>query len=227
MKLDEIALAHGTDKASSHHGYAELYERYLPRTDEGTLLELGWGGHEDPEAGGASARMWLDWLPDWRVVVVDNEEKTAERALFDAGLVLLAPMDQASPKILAHGPFDVIIDDASHLSSKTIESFRLLWPHLKPGGWYVVEDTHMAYHDHYYGEDEASADPDEGRAPSDLYANGPTTAMGFLKRLADEANFNPGHHPEDRWDLFPPEYWLGYDVAEIHFHFNICFVRKR
>jgi hypothetical protein len=47
--------------------------------------------------------------------------------------------------------------------------------------------------------------------------------MAFLKRLADEANFKG----RGEWDLFPDEYWLGYDVEEVHFHFNICFVKKR
>jgi hypothetical protein len=217
MRLDDIAEQYGTDKGPSYHHYTTLYERYFVPTlpamghPDLALLELGWGGHEDPDAGGASARMWRDWLPGWRIIVVDNEQKHYDEKR-DRGIALLH-MDQTDPDITAFGPFDIIIDDASHLSSLTIASFELLWPHLKPGGWYVVEDTHMAYHSHYYGEEEADPSPDTSRR----------TAMQFLKRLADEANFKG----RDEWDLFPPMFSLGYDVEEIHFHFNICFVRKR
>jgi hypothetical protein len=227
--LDVLAEHYGTDKAPSSHNYTPLYGRYLDyasRQKSGTLLELGWGGHEDPNKGGESARMWNEWLPGWDVVVVDNEKKNFPADLLDA-VTLLDGWDQADPAIGDnYGPFDVIIDDASHLSSKTIESFELLWPHLKSGGWYVVEDTHSSYHDEYYGKTEAHRDPGMG-VHSDGYRfdkEQPITAMAFLKRLADEANFaNRG----EQWDLYPDAYWDGYEVAEIHFHFNICFVRKR
>lgn len=214
--LDEVAIRWGTDKSSLSHGYTAQYERYfadLPQS--GSLLELGWGGHEDPDQGGASARMWRDWLPGWKITVVDNEEKTLDPKR-DIGINFIHA-DQTDPTLAALGPYDVIIDDASHLSSLTILSFDRLWLALKPGGWYVVEDTHMAYHDFYYGDTEANADPDG------VLADGRQTTMQFLKRLADEANFKG----RDNWDLFPQQYALGYDVEEVHFHFNICFIKKR
>lgn len=215
MTLDELALLHGTDKSSASHNYTPLYERYLPHHSKGSLLELGWGGHENPVVGGASARMWADYYPSWRVTVIDNEHKLNNNT---AG-VMLAIGDQADKGFTDQvatltGPYDVIIDDASHLSSLTIASFKNLWPHLKPGGIYVVEDTHSSYHDFYYGARNANANPDSATK----------TAMHFLKRLADEANF---HDTEWDWDLFPRQHWLGYEVEAVHFHFNIAFVEKR
>jgi hypothetical protein len=35
-------------------------------------------------------------------------------------------------------PFDVIIDDASHVAERTIATFREMWPHLSEGGIYLV-----------------------------------------------------------------------------------------
>lgn len=213
MTLDELAIKYGTDKSSLSHNYTPLYERYLPHHSKGSLLELGWGGHEDPDKGGESARMWRDYYPSWTVQVIDNEPKNFS----DIG-IRLAQGDQADQRFtdgiaVTSGPWDVIIDDASHLSSLTIASFKNLWPHLKPGGLYVVEDTHSSYHDFYYGPQQASRNPDARRS----------TAMHFLKRLADEANFaNSG----EEWDLFPPEFWLGYEVEAVHFHYNIAFVQK-
>ncbi|MSO86850.1 MAG: class I SAM-dependent methyltransferase [Acidimicrobiia bacterium] len=37
-------------------------------------------------------------------------------------------------------PIDLIIDDASHLLAETKASFNRLFPHLRPGGLYVIED---------------------------------------------------------------------------------------
>ena len=45
----------------------------------------------------------------------------------------------------AHGPFDIIIDDGSHRMVETKKSFDTLYPHVKPGGYYVIEDFMAQY----------------------------------------------------------------------------------
>ena len=216
--LDEIALRCGTDKSSASHGYTRWYEQYLqPLRDEPvTLLELGWGGHEDPDAGGASAATWRAYFPKATIVVVDIEPKQnrIDGVDFHRG-------SQADEAFLTglherYGDFDVIIDDASHLSSLTIQSWQLLYPMLRPGGLYVVEDTHMAYHDFFYGKTEANRDPDRP------CSNGQPTAMQYFRRLADEVNCRG----DGEWGLFPPQYSLGYRLEWIHFYFNILFTQK-
>jgi predicted O-methyltransferase YrrM len=42
-------------------------------------------------------------------------------------------------------PLDLIVDDASHLYPETRASFELLFPHLRPGGAYVIEDWNWAH----------------------------------------------------------------------------------
>jgi predicted O-methyltransferase YrrM len=37
-------------------------------------------------------------------------------------------------------PLDVVVDDASHLYGPSVTSFELLFPRLRPGGAYVIED---------------------------------------------------------------------------------------
>jgi hypothetical protein len=41
--------------------------------------------------------------------------------------------------------FDIIIDDGSHLSGDIINSFLVYFPHVRPGGVYIVEDIHTLY----------------------------------------------------------------------------------
>jgi hypothetical protein len=45
----------------------------------------------------------------------------------------------------------VVIDDGSHIGGDICTSFDALWPHLQPGGWYVVEDLATSYVPDYGG----------------------------------------------------------------------------
>ena len=42
-------------------------------------------------------------------------------------------------------PLDLVIDDASHFYRETRTSFELLFPHLRPGGVYMIEDWNWAH----------------------------------------------------------------------------------
>ena len=213
--MDTLALQAGTDKATSYHGYTALYGRlFAPFRDKPIrLLELGWGESFSPGGPGASARLWRAYFPKADIAFIDLRPQGD-----DVPGVTRYQGDQADPDLLAqvaaeHGPFDVIIDDASHVSSLTIASFALLWPHLNPGGWYVVEDTHQAYHAHFYGSADANPDPD---APCGTGQ----TAMQFLRRLADEVNYRADG------ELYPARYHRGYFVDELIFRYNIAAARK-
>jgi hypothetical protein len=47
--------------------------------------------------------------------------------------------------------FDVILDDGSHICNEVIETFVNLFPKIKPGGMYLVEDLHTSYWKDYGG----------------------------------------------------------------------------
>lgn len=63
-------------------------------------------------------------------------------------------------------PLDLVIDDASHLYGPTVSSFRLLFPCLRPGGLFIVEDWS---HEHEFERGlvqfiaDGKIDPDEFR----------------------------------------------------------------
>ena len=44
-----------------------------------------------------------------------------------------------------NGPFDLIVEDGSHIWSHQIIGLQILLPHLRPGGQYIVEDLHTSY----------------------------------------------------------------------------------
>lgn len=155
--LDRVARAYRTDKATTDHGYTTYYSRHLPPRGEVTrLLEIGIGGDTswsgyDTTAGGASLRVWQDYYPKARIVGLDLHAKVVPgpRIVTERG-------SQDDPQVLAgiverHGPFDVIIDDGSHVGRHQHASFAALFSALRPGGVYVIEDLATAYREDYEG----------------------------------------------------------------------------
>jgi hypothetical protein len=46
------------------------------------------------------------------------------------------------------GPIDLVIDDASHVYGPTRASFETLFPYLRQGGLYIIEDWQWSYSEH-------------------------------------------------------------------------------
>ena len=247
MRLDDIMVHHGSDKASQASQDWQWPQDYCRRTYESvlaplrelpvTLLELGWGeydpvarNHDNPDNGGRSARAWSDYFVNGTIVAVELASKNFPDRDAYPRVHLYDCTDQTDAAALAaihreHGDFDIVVDDASHVSSLTIASFKALWPYVTPGGWYFVEDLHSSYHDYYFGLDEANRDPRKDAV----------TAMGFFKRLTDDV-FYQGQRPKGpavdgdpcSWDCYPRRYWQGYEIEEIRFCApQLIAIRKR
>jgi predicted O-methyltransferase YrrM len=52
-----------------------------------------------------------------------------------------------------HGELDLVVDDASHRYEDTKRSFEILYPLLRPGGIYVIEDWSWAHRPDYQADD--------------------------------------------------------------------------
>ena len=202
--LDMLARAHGTDKVSFAHGYTQYYERHLRsrRHQIRSVLEIGVGGtssysgYETP-AGGQSLQAWRAYFPNAEILGVDIYAKniTGSRLHFEQG-------DQSDPVFLAslienYGPFDLIIDDGSHIGRHIIASMDALWEGLVPGGMYVIEDLGTAYHPTW-----------EGGPPGT-----PNTGAALLKTKLDETL-------RRELDPFEPP------IDEMHVYGEIAFLRK-
>ena len=123
--------------------YLDVYEReFTPfRTRPVSFLELG-------IFRGGSIPMWKEFFAESSTLTfidIDPECRTHE---IEGTQVRIG--SQADPAFLAEvatefGPFDVILDDGSHLNAHQIASLQALWPHLADRGIYVVEDCHTSY----------------------------------------------------------------------------------
>ncbi len=207
--LAELATKHGTDKWNGHW-YAQHYDRYFAhlREREVRVLEIGIGGYLDPRAGGQSLRMWKDYFTRGTVVGLDINDKTPHRE----DRIHTVQGSQADTQVLErliadHGPFDVIIDDGSHLCAHVIASFEYLfvWG-LVEGGIYAAEDLETSYW------------PGMGGS---LSLDATDTSMGYFKRLADAPNWVEWHRP-----AYTPSYFDEH-VFGVHFHHGLAFVEKK
>lgn len=138
--LVSIAHAHGAAKPDY---YLEAYKRFLPAKPS-LLLEIGIGGYDNPVAGGNSLRMWRSYFPDaeiWGIDIADKSPHDARRIKTFQG----SQVDEEFLRSVVTRSPDVIIDDGSHVPGHVVQTFNILFPLLKSGGLYVVEDTETSY----------------------------------------------------------------------------------
>lgn len=139
--LNEIGVKHATDKSTITHCYLDNYAKHLEhrRNEPLTILEIG-------VAGGASIKMWREYFPNAKVYGIDNNPDCAGEGIFIGDQNDLNFMVKVMTDI---GGVDIIIDDGSHVGHDMINSFKMLFRAVKNGGYYVVEDTHCLYSEHY------------------------------------------------------------------------------
>jgi len=198
----------GTDKEGAH-SYADAYEwhfRHL-RHRAITLLEIGVGGYRDSTSGGESLRMWKEFFPRAQIIGIDIHPK---EGLSEDRIAILQG-DQSDEKFLddvasRYGPFDVVIDDGSHICAHVIASFRALFPHLAEDGIYAIEDLQTSYWARGYG------------GSSGLDRAG--TSMTFLQELVDGLNYAEFDIPN-----YVPAYTDTW-IRSLTFYHNMAFVQK-
>jgi cephalosporin hydroxylase len=146
LTLREIGARTGTDKAEPRRTILDLYDQHLRtlRNEPITLLEIG-------VFRGESLRMWRDYFPLGRIYGVDIEPDSMQHEDERIRVFIGSQSDVAFLEnvVAESGNPDIIVDDGSHLASDQIGSLLHLWPHLKPGGYYIVEDTHTSYLSNY------------------------------------------------------------------------------
>lgn len=120
----------GTDKVVPHR-YFQSYARIAGELGpEARVCELG-------VLDGESLRMFCGLFPLGSVTGVDVNPDCP----WPSGTVRVVARhdDPALPAMLG-GTFDLIVDDGCHVGETVRRSFALLWPLVRPGGYYVVED---------------------------------------------------------------------------------------
>jgi cephalosporin hydroxylase len=215
--LSRLAQLYGTDKFGSHF-YTTHYQRHLGhlKNKPVTLLEIGIGGwtdgigYADGTRGGSSLRMWKAFFPRGRIYGLDIQDKS----FHDEPRIKTFQGSQDDENFLRKvvgeiGAPDIVIDDGSHYTHHVIKSFEVLFPLLKTGGIYAVEDLQASYW-------HSTADED-WNGSEDLAA--PHTSMNFFKKLVDGLNYEEFRHAHE------PTYY-DRNIVAMHFYHNLLFIEK-
>lgn len=123
-----------TDKVHPH-GYLRDYLKLAAALPEDAVVcEVG-------VLDGGSLDMWQTLFPSGVVIGADRNEA----ATWPEGtLRIVAEQDDPAlgGMVAEHAPggCHLIVDDASHIGNLTEATFAILWPLVKPGCYYVVED---------------------------------------------------------------------------------------
>lgn len=140
-RLTEIGLKYKTDKAGREtgHGFTEFYYPHFAKLTNPTILEIG-------IYTGASLKMMEEFYGNPKIIGVDIESKTE----YDNGHIKTLIADQSNRKQLLKvldyaSEFDIIIDDGGHTMEQQFRTIATLFPYVKKGGIYILEDLHTSF----------------------------------------------------------------------------------
>lgn len=133
------------DAYSKHMSFYENYEKHLGHMRDQSLnvLEIG-------VDYGEGIKTLSKYLPNSKFVGVDAKLRDID--ISDHSNVKLFECNQIDAAKLGeivgvefNNQIDIIIDDASHIGALTARSFDILFPFLKSGGLYIIEDWGTGY----------------------------------------------------------------------------------
>lgn len=149
MSLRELCAfsKNSTDKCPRVHNYVGVYDIFLTsmRHTATDILEIG-------ILKGRSMHLWADYFSVATIHGVDIVDKTHLK--LPAGRARTYIGDQSSRKDLrsvvekAGTKFDLILDDGGHTMEQQQISMGFLFPYLKGGGYYIIEDVHTSFVGH-------------------------------------------------------------------------------
>ena len=126
--------------------YFEVYEKFFSpfREKPARLLEIG-------VFKGGSIDLWKNYFKELFYIGVDIDPNCKK---YEEPGVNIEIGDQENTEFLhtvveKYAPFDIVLDDGGHYMKQQMVSFEALWPHVKEGGLYVIEDTHTSYDKKY------------------------------------------------------------------------------
>lgn len=215
--FSDIHKRHQSNSADKWQHYLDVYdEALLPYQQQAVnVLEIG-------VFNGGSLEVWADYFPQAQHIIGCDINPKCQNIEFGSDKIDLVLGDVKQVNTLEHiqaiaSEFDIIIDDGSHTSFDIIATFVRLFPLLKDGGLYIIEDLHCSYWAGWQGG-----------------INRADSSMQFLKKLADVVNFehwdvNAAAH--ELFQAFPAAAGLeqvGLDgIFSIQFSNSLCLIRKR
>ncbi len=210
--LNEIFKTIRSDKGVDYHNYTPVYEYYFEpfRNKEIVFLELGIGNIESLNREGESLKGWCEYFYNGSCYAIDNNEKNVGRT---PRSFLCDQTDKEGLEKLVEGfgrP-DILIDDCSHHREPTIKSFEILFPLLKSGGLYCIEDVVAPAYWSGWGGQES------------IYNS---EFMKYFFWLVHQVNLKKKHNFPNPPNILEVEDWIK-QIDSIHFHHSQIIIKKK
>ena len=188
--LLEIFSRYPTDKPK----YADFYRRHFAGLNPELLLEIG-------VLKGGSHHAWKEIFPAARVVGIDIEQLIKD-AFPDLEIYIgdqtdLVFLDTVINEI---GYPDIIIDDGGHSRKQQIVSFIHLYPKMKIGGLYIIEDLETSF--------------------LEAYNDSELSSMDFIRNCVLPTDWDGNVKGRKPGDVFQ------YIYSQIVFERNVCLIKK-
>jgi tetratricopeptide (TPR) repeat protein len=164
--LDDLGILTGTDKNLFVNNYLKHYDLlFSPLRDaEFNLIEIG-------VYNGNSMKLWSRYFKNAHIIGVDINQSCKQ---YEVDRVRIEIGNVENPEFLldlaSRFTPTVVIDDGSHRADHQIFTFERLFPALKPGGIYVVEDLHLQL-----------TEPDASRLRGDT----PISSVEYFLKIAE------------------------------------------
>jgi predicted O-methyltransferase YrrM len=129
--------------------YFDIYDRHFApyRGRPVTVLEFG-------VFHGGSLQMWKKYFGrKARIIGVDINPECAKLTERQIEVVIGNQEDRDFLRDLREriGPIDVVIEDGGHKMTQQINTFEEIWPGVRDGGVFLIEDLHTSYWQSYGG----------------------------------------------------------------------------
>jgi hypothetical protein len=172
VSLTELCTLASRTKALKSPEMTQVYHLFFNawRKLKLRVLEIG-------VLDGGSLCMWREYFPHAKLFAIDVEPRTLawKDRIRDCTVSLVDQGDLAQLNGFVQstgGNFDLIIEDGGHQMHQQLLSFEVLYPAVKPGGAYVLEDHGTSYWKNFGGKK----------------LNEPGTSVALLKHLVDCIN---------------------------------------
>jgi hypothetical protein len=139
--IDSIFSKYDTDKNNSFHNYSRQYDKLLRDYRNKKLRYLEIGVYK-----GESLKAMRESFKNAEIILGIDIDKSCKIYQDETNNVFVEIGNASDENFIKninekYGPFDIILDDGSHVNRDVIKSFQQLFPLLNDDGLYIVEDT--------------------------------------------------------------------------------------
>jgi SAM-dependent methyltransferase len=211
----------GTKPLECYLKYDEFFRSREPGFTPTSILEIG-------VHLGESTKIFAEVYREAKIVGIDIEKHEIDFSHHSNILYLQADQGDARTLlsiIVEHFPqgVDLVIDDASHIGCLSKMTFDAVFPRVRPGGIYIVEDWGTGYWDEWVDGSryqEFTGVPRGGSVPKRMPSHD-FGMVGFVKSLVDMTS-----EPDIRSGWGAPVVHTSSRIKTLQFTAGLCIAEK-